>query len=70
MPRHVVDLIKLPKAPGVSITDRKMVEEILAIKEAVKAKLQDTRQKNKVASDKGRRAKVSSVGDDVMVFLH
>lgn len=69
VPRHVVDLFKLPKAPGVSTAAGNMAEEIVAVKEAVKAKLQATGQKNKVAAEKHRRAKVFSGGDDVMVFL-
>lgn len=69
VPRHVLNMLKLPKSPGASIAAGKMAEDIVAVKEAVKAKLQATRQKNKFAADKHRRAKVFSVGDDVMVFL-
>lgn len=39
VPRHVVDMIKLPKAPVVSIAAGNMGEEIVATEEAVKAKL-------------------------------
>ncbi|CAA7016812.1 unnamed protein product [Microthlaspi erraticum] len=46
-----------------------MAEEIMATKEAVKAKLEATGQKNKVAADKRRRVKVFKEGDEVMVFL-
>ncbi|KAG2282923.1 hypothetical protein Bca52824_054143 [Brassica carinata] len=46
-----------------------MAEEILTVKEAVKAKLEATGQKNKVAADKRRRIKIFKEGDDVMVFL-
>ncbi|KAG7586297.1 Integrase catalytic core [Arabidopsis thaliana x Arabidopsis arenosa] len=69
VPKHVVDLVKLPKAPGVSASAETMAEEILAVKEVVKAKLEATGKKNKVAADKRRRFKVFKEGDDVMVFL-
>src|ERR1044072_4936142 len=68
IPRYVVDLLKLPKAPRVSATAENMAKEIVNIKEAVKARLEATGQKNKVAADKHRRVKLFKVGDDVMVF--
>lgn len=69
VPRHVVDLLQLPKAPGVSAAAETMAKEIVTVKEAVKARLEATGMKNKAAVDKRRRAKVFNVGDDVMVFL-
>ena len=69
VPKHVVDLVKLPKAHGVSASAEIMAEEILVVKEVVKTKLETTRKKNKVPADKRRRFKVFKYGDDVMVFL-
>ncbi|KAL1194914.1 hypothetical protein V5N11_020038 [Cardamine amara subsp. amara] len=69
VPKHVVDLVKLPKAPGFSASAETMAKEILAVKEAVKAKLEATGKKNKAAADKHKRLKVFKEGDDVMVFL-
>ena len=42
VPKHVDDLVKLPKAPGVSATDENMDEEMVTVKEVVKAKFEAT----------------------------
>ena len=68
VPRHVVDLIKFPKAHGVSVAAEKMAEEIMTMKDFVKAKFEVTGLKNKVVADKRRSVMVFNVGD-VMVFL-
>ena len=52
VPRHVVDLIKLSKAPEASVAAEKMVEEIMTQKDSVKVKLEATGLKNKVVADK------------------
>ncbi|PNX90225.1 Ty3/gypsy retrotransposon protein [Trifolium pratense] len=52
VPRHVVDLIKLPESLGVSVAAENMAEEIIAVKDSVKAKLEATRLKNKAVVDK------------------
>ncbi|XP_058746873.1 uncharacterized protein LOC131619842 [Vicia villosa] len=65
----MVDLVKLPKALGVSAAAENMVEEMVIVKEVVKAKLKAIVQKNKDAANKRRRVKVFNVGDDMMVFL-
>lgn len=69
VPKDVVDLVKLPKAHGVSVVAENMTEEIVVVKEVVKAKLDAIGQKNKVFIDKHMRVKVFNVRDDVMVFL-
>ena len=69
LPRHVVDLAKFPKTPGVSVAAMELAKEVQSVKEVVKAKLEATGLKNKAAADKHRRVKVFAVGDPVMVFL-
>src|ERR1044072_1790479 len=69
IPRHVVDLLKIPKAPGVSTAAENMAKDIVGVREEVKARLGATGKKNKDTADKHRRVKVFQVGDDVMVFL-
>ena len=42
VPKHVVDLIKLPKAPGASAAAENLAKEIVVVKDDVKAKLHAT----------------------------
>uniref|UniRef100_A0A803M747 CCHC-type domain-containing protein n=1 Tax=Chenopodium quinoa TaxID=63459 RepID=A0A803M747_CHEQI len=60
-------LVWLPKATGVSQAAGKMAEEIVAVKEVVKAKIHATGQKNKDAADKRRRSKDVDCEADVFI---
>ncbi|XP_024175493.1 uncharacterized protein LOC112181336 [Rosa chinensis] len=66
VPRHVVDLVKLP---SVSVTAEGMARDMQAVRDKVKDKLEATNAKYNAAADKHRRGKVFQKGDDVMVFL-
>ncbi|KAJ9550523.1 hypothetical protein OSB04_014568 [Centaurea solstitialis] len=68
-PRHVVDLVKLPRDSGVSIAAGNMAKDFQATKEVVKTRLEAIGLKNKAAADKHRRKKIFNEGDEVMVFL-
>ncbi|GJR73056.1 transposon ty3-I gag-pol polyprotein [Tanacetum coccineum] len=48
----------------------RMVEEVQATHEVVRANITEANGKYKIAADKHRRKKLFQVGDEVMVFLH
>nr|GEV30194.1 RNA-directed DNA polymerase [Tanacetum cinerariifolium] len=66
-PRHVVDLVDLPGK--INIQANRMVEEVQATHEDVRANITEANAKYKIAADKHRRKKLFQVGDEVMVFL-
>ncbi|GJY88024.1 hypothetical protein Tco_0502652 [Tanacetum coccineum] len=66
-PRHVVDLVGLPCKKNVQA--KRMVEEVQAIHEVVRANITEANAKYKIAADKHRRKKLFQVGDGVIVFL-
>ncbi|GJV69023.1 transposon ty3-I gag-pol polyprotein [Tanacetum coccineum] len=66
-PRHVVDLVDLPEKKNIKAN--RMVEEVQATHEVVRANITKANAKCKFAADKHRRKKLFQVGDEVMVFL-
>ncbi|GKB57416.1 RNA-directed DNA polymerase [Tanacetum coccineum] len=66
-PRHVVDLVDLPGKKNIQAN--RMVEEVQATHEVVRANITEAKAKYKFAADKHRRKKLFQVGDEVMVFL-
>ncbi|KAJ9562556.1 LOW QUALITY PROTEIN: hypothetical protein OSB04_007716 [Centaurea solstitialis] len=60
-PKHVVDLVKLPRLPGSSAAAENMAKDVQAIKEYVKARLKQVGVKNKEVADQRRRKKVFQV---------
>ncbi|CAL2228261.1 unnamed protein product [Prunus armeniaca] len=52
VPNHVVDLVKLPKGQKTSVAGGKLVEEVVAIRDEVKQKLEQANAKYKAVVDK------------------
>ncbi|GJZ83658.1 RNA-directed DNA polymerase [Tanacetum coccineum] len=66
-PRHVVDLFDLPCKKNIQAN--RMVEEVQATHEVVRANITEANAKYKIAAYKHYRKKLFQVGDEVMVFL-
>ncbi|GKA60361.1 transposon ty3-I gag-pol polyprotein [Tanacetum coccineum] len=66
-PRQVVDLVDLQGKKNIQAN--RMVEEVQATHEVVRAKIIESNAKCKTIADKHRRENLFQVGDEVMMFL-
>ena len=69
-PRHTLDLVPLPKLPGLSIAAENIADRIKSIQEEAHQNLEASNAKYKTAADKKRRVQTFKEGDLVIVYLH
>ena len=69
VPRHALDLVKLPKMQEHSIPAKHMAKQWHSTAEDVKAKIEEANAKYKEVADRRRKQQLFEVGDQVMVFL-
>nr|GEX02401.1 transposon Ty3-I Gag-Pol polyprotein [Tanacetum cinerariifolium] len=66
-PRHVVDLVDSPRKKNIQAN--RMLEEVQATHEVVRANITEANAKYKITAAEHRRKKLFQVRDEVMVFL-
>lgn len=66
-PNQVVDFVDLPG--NKNIQENRMVEDVQATHEVVRAKIAKSNAKYKAVADEHHHSKLFNVGDEVMVFL-
>lgn len=69
VPKHVLDLVRLPSEHRKSVAAERMAKDIREVQETASQRLENANAKYKMAADLHQRKKIFSEDDEVMVFL-